>query len=387
MTRLAILASHPVQYYAPLFRALAKRLDLTVFYAHDANANDQARAGFGIGFEWDVDLLSGYKHSFLVNVAHNPGLDRFGGVDTPEIRTRLQEGRFDVLLVMGWYQKSFIQGLIAAKRLGVPVMVRGDSHLDTPRNFLKVFAKRIVYPLFLRSFDAALVVGKRNRTYWEHYGYPKNRIFEAPHCVDNAFFAGRATPEERKSLRESLGVKPETKLALLAGKLIPLKRPFDVIDAIAINRATGYNLELLIAGSGPLEDEVRERGKQKGVPIHFLGFYNQTEMPQAYAAADTLVMCSESETWGLVVNEALASGTPAIIADSVGCAPDLADLFGCNAVFQMGNVSELAEKLSKFVQSPPSSTTIRDAADAFDLERVADKIAYAVRALDLHNIH
>ena len=98
MTRLAILASHPVQYYAPLFRELAQRLDLTVFYAHSATDMDQARAGFGVGFSWDVDLLSGYEHVFLDNVARNPGLGRFSGVDTPEIGHRLREGRFDALL-------------------------------------------------------------------------------------------------------------------------------------------------------------------------------------------------------------------------------------------------------------------------------------------------
>ena len=67
--RLAVLASHPVQYYAPMFQELARRLELEVFYAHQATPDQQAAAGFGQAFEWDVDLLSGYRHTFLKNVA------------------------------------------------------------------------------------------------------------------------------------------------------------------------------------------------------------------------------------------------------------------------------------------------------------------------------
>ena len=106
---LAIIASHPIQYHAPLFRELARRLDLTVFYAHRASPMDQARAGFGVGFDWDVDLLSGYEHVFLRNAAKRPGLDRFRSCDTPQIAARLAEGRFDAVLVMGWQLKAYFR--------------------------------------------------------------------------------------------------------------------------------------------------------------------------------------------------------------------------------------------------------------------------------------
>lgn len=382
MTRLAILASHPVQYYAPLFRALAQRLDLTVFYAHDATAQDQARAGFGVGFNWDVDLLSGYEHVFLANVARNPRLDRFSGVDTPEIGQRLREGRFDVLLLKGWYLKSLIQGLFAAKRLGIPVMVRGDSHLDTPRSALKIAAKRILYPFFLRWFDAALVVGKRNRAYWEHYGYPNERIFDAPHCVDNIFFAARAMAPARALLRERLGIAPEAKVVLFAGRLVSFKRPVDVIEAAALVRENGMKVQVLVAGTGALESALRELARDLNVPLHMLGFCNQSEMPGAYAAADVLVLPSGgNETWGLVVNEALASGTPTLVSDAIGCAPDLAEVLGPQAVFRLGDVIDLSEKLRTILLTPPNRDVIATAAEAFDPKIVACQIASAVDAI------
>ncbi len=382
MTRLAILASHPVQYYAPLFRALARRADLTVFYAHAATEQDQARAGFGVGFGWDVDLLSGYDHVFLTNVARNRGLGQFGGVDTPEIGSRLREGQFDVLLLMGWYLKCFIQGLIAAKRLGVPVMVRGDSHLDTPRSTVKVAAKRALYPCFLRQFDAALVVGKRNRAYWEHYGYPTERMFDAPHCVDNTFFAAHATPKARAALRERVGIAPEAKVVLFAGKLVPFKRPLDVIEAVARVREHGVKAEVLVAGAGTLETELRRLARDINVPLHMLGFQNQTEMPAAYSAADALALPSDGrETWGLVVNEALASKTPAVVSDAVGCSPDLAELLGPGAVFRLGDVVDLAEKLRTALLTPLARESVASAAEAFDLEVVARRIASAAEVL------
>src|SRR5215472_11252250 len=130
---LAVVASHPIQYHAPLFRELAGRLDLTVFYAHRATPDDQSKAGFGVGFDWDINLLSGYEHFFLSNLARRPGLDRFGGCDTPEIATRLAEGQFNAVLVLGWHLKTYLQAAFAAKRLGLPLLARGDSQLATPR--------------------------------------------------------------------------------------------------------------------------------------------------------------------------------------------------------------------------------------------------------------
>lgn len=382
MTRLAILASHPVQYYAPLFREIAKRLDLTVFYAHDATAQDQANAGFGVDFAWDVDLSSGYNHVFLNNVARDPGLGRFGGVDTPEIRQRLQGGQFDALLVMGWYLKSFIQGLIAAKRLNVPVMVRGDSHLDTPRNPLKIMAKRLIYPHFLRQFDVALVVGKRNRAYWEHYGYPKDQMFDAPHCVDNAFFTDRATKEARWKVRQRLGIAPNTKLVMFAGKLLPFKRPLDVVEAVAQVRKCIAEAEVLVAGAGALEPELLRRATDLNVPLHMLGFCNQKDMPAAYASADVLVLPSNGrETWGLVANEALASGTPVLVSDAVGCAPDLAEALGPGTVAELGNIHDLTTKLRCLLHAPPSSQAILSASNKFDLVAVAERIASVAASL------
>jgi glycosyltransferase involved in cell wall biosynthesis len=377
--RLAIVASHPVQYYAPLFRELARRIDLTVFFAHQASAEDQAAAGFGVGFAWDVDLLSGYASRFLRNTARRPGLQRFGGCDTPEIGARLREGRFDAVMMLGWRLKSDLQAGLAAKQLGLPLLVRGDSQMATPRSALKRLVKALAYPPLLRLADAALYVGERSRAYWAHYRYPPSRLVFSPHSIDAGWFAARATPAARSALRARLGIAAETQVALFAGKLAPFKRPLDLIEAAARRRRNGAPVTVLAAGAGELSVAMSEAARAAGVDYHPLGFRNQTEMPEAYAASDVLVLPSDArETWGLVANEALACGRPVVLSDEVGAAPDLAADGCAGRVFRGGDAADLADALHQVLTQPPSSRRIAAKSAAYSLARAADGVEEAL---------
>jgi glycosyltransferase involved in cell wall biosynthesis len=378
--RVAVVTSHPIQYYAPLFRALAQRLDLVVFFAHWATASDQAKAGFGVEFSWDVELLSGYAHEFLHNSATRPALDRFGGCDTPEIGERLRKGRFDVVLVQGWYLKSFIQAIVAAKCQGVPLIVRGDSHLKTRRSALKRTVKSVAYPAFFRLFDAVLHVGERSRAYWIAYGYPASRLFFAPHCVDTHWFAARATPQTRTKLRAQLGIAADAEVVLFAGKLVPFKRPLDIIAATGRLKEQGRNICVLVAGAGPLQNEMLTAARVAGLQIRMLGFCNQTAMPAVYAAADLLVLPSDGrETWGLVANEALACGRPVVLSDAVGSAIDLAADGSAGRIFPVSNIEALANAIRKLLDKPPCSEAIAAKSAAYSLERAAEGILCAAK--------
>ncbi len=382
--RLAILASHPIQYQAPIFRELARRMDVTVFFAHQASQTDQANAGFGIGFEWDIDLLTGYQHSFLKNVAIRPGLDHFAGCDTPAIARQLAGASFDALLVMGWHLKTFWQGIWAAKRAGIPVMVRGDSQLATPRSKLKKMGKAVVYPIALRVFDAALYVGERSRLYWAHYGYPAGRLVFSPHCIDNDWFAERATRETGLALRAQYGIAPEAKVVLFAGKLLPMKRPLDLLAAANVINASMPGLTVLVAGSGELGDSMASMAQEGNVKLVQMGFCNQTKMPAAYAAADVLVLPSDSrETWGLVTNEALACGCPVIVSDACGCASDLAGDGIAGRVFPAGDVSALAVAMAAVLETPPALTAITGKASKYSIDAAATGICNGVELVSV----
>ncbi|MCU1625047.1 MAG: glycosyltransferase [Frankiales bacterium] len=380
--RLAIVTSHPIQYYGPLFRELARRLEVEVFFAHKATPAQQAAAGFGAAFEWDVDLTSGYPHRFLANVARDPGVHRFAGCDTPEIGAHLRSGGFDALLVFGWHLKSSVQAILAAKRLGIPVMVRGDSQIETPRSLPKRLVKSLGYPLLLRVFNAALYVGRRSRAYYAHYRYPAERLFFSPHCVDTEWFASRATPQARDSVRTGLGIAPTTAVVLFAGKLLPFKRPLDVAEAIGRLRSAGQDVQMMVAGSGPLQAELEARCAALEVPLHLLGFRNQTEMPPAYAAADALMLPSDGrETWGLVCNEAIACGTPIVVCEAIGCAQDLAVEGRAGRAFPLGDIAAAAEALGQTLREPPSREALRAVSRAHGLAAAADGIMAALGAL------
>jgi glycosyltransferase involved in cell wall biosynthesis len=354
MRRVAIVASHPIQYQAPWFRALAERTDLTVFFCHRQDANGQARAGFDVPFDWDVPLVDGYRHHWLSNVASEPGVDRFGGCDTPELSERLAGGNFDVCIVCGWYLKSYLQAIRAARRLGLPVLVRGDSQLTTARNRITRIAKVLPYRWLLARIDAHLYVGRRNHEYLQHYGVRPERLFFAPHFVDNDRFSSEAARArqsgEAQRLRAAWGASESTSVFLFAGKFLPRKRVGDFIDAVLSLGRAGQNVTGVIVGSGPEEPALRARAAGND-HIRFDGFQNQSQMPARYAAADCLVLPSDaSETWGLVVNEAMAAGLPAVVSDAVGCGPDLIDHGQTGFVFPVGDVSALVSRLGDIRQ-------------------------------------
>jgi len=345
---LGILLSHPIQYYAEWFRGLAQHVDLDVFFAHRQTPEQQGQAGFGLPISWDSDLLSGYRHTFLQNRASLPSPDRFAGCDTPEIAFRIRMGSFDGFLVPGWYLKSFRQAIRACRTHSVPIFVRGDSHLGTPRSRLKRWLKRFTHPALLRKFDAFFYVGKRNAEYLRYYGANMSRMFFVPHFVDNRWFATRATEASTQinAQHKAWAADNDTLVALFVGKFLPIKRPADLLQGIALLNNSGRKGIAVFAGSGPLEPALRKEADRLRVPAYFEGFKNQSELPKYYASADVLVLPSESETWGLVVNEAMACGLPAIVSDTVGCGPDLIDEGETGFSFCKGNAIHLAQRLS-----------------------------------------
>jgi glycosyltransferase involved in cell wall biosynthesis len=354
--RLAILDSHPIQYHAPWYRELSRLCDLEVLYAHRQSSAGQARAGYGVAFDWDVDISSGYAGRFLTNVAKDPGVHHFAGCDTPELMQLVRAKRYDALIATGWYLKSYWQGVAACKLSRVPVLVRGDSQLATQRSGVKRAAKELIYPALLRAFDGYLSVGARNRAYLEHYRVPGARIFGVPHSVDTARFRGghRLENEARATLRLELGAAgEEMRLALHVGRLVESKRSLDLIEAIGQMPARARaRWVVACAGAGPLEGALKDRARALSVPLTMLGFVNQSELPSLYAAADVLALTSDAaETWGLVVNEAMAAGLPAVVSQAAGCAADMIEpgltgfSYPCGDVIALGHALERAGDL------------------------------------------
>jgi len=392
---LGILATHPIQYYVPWYQALARHpeIQLRVFYCHRQTPQGQAEAGFGVCFDWDIPLFDGYAYQFLTNKSHHPNVYTFFGCDTPEIMRIISDNSFDAFIVQGWSMLSFWQAIIACWRTHTPVLVRGDSQLLTRRFFLKRVLKYLIYRWFIPRFDAYLVVGKRAKEYYLHYGAGQNKMFFVPHAVDNYFFASSRTTLElqRESLSRNWGIPKDALVFLFAGKLISKKRPDDFLRALGIAYKHIQGIFGLVVGDGPLRSKLQVLSQRFNLPVTFTGFLNQKDMPKAYTVSDILVLPSDGrETWGLVVNEAFASGLPAITSDKVGCVSDLIIPGETGEVFPCGDIKKLAKIFidiaSRRGHLPEMGRLARRRIENYSVANAVEGVLTAIRAV-INNKH
>ncbi len=385
MTRLAVFATHPIQYQVSWFQRLAREAGLLVRVFYGMLPDDQQQGvGFGERFQWDIPLLGGYEWEVLENLASSPSLDRFGGCRVRGLGKRLRDWRPDVALITGWHSLYLMQALLFCKWLRVPILVRGDSNVFAPRPGWKRLGHRMLF----RLYDGFLAVGKANRQLYIASGIAENRIFFCPHFVDNECFARRAGEfrQERYVLRRRWGIPKDAFCFLFAGKLTPKKRIQDFLRALSIAGRDHTRAYGVVVGAGEGMETARILADKERIPVSFVGFLNQSDMPSAYAVADCLVLPSdEGETWGLVVNEAMACGLPAIVSDRVGCGPDLLAEGQTGASYPCGDVSRLAQLMGKGCSVPEEMMRMGERAkalvkDEFCVERAVQGLLEALRA-------
>ncbi|MFI5177450.1 MAG: glycosyltransferase family 4 protein [Vicinamibacterales bacterium] len=370
--RLTIVETHPVQYNAPWFRYVTKHcpeLDLTVVYASRPTAEQQA-IGFGQAFEWDLPLLQGYA-SRVVRESR-PGdsftSDSFTGLDVPEIGDAVLDTKPDVVMVAGWHSITQVRAIAACRRHRIPLLYRGDTHLGVGPSGLRRPLWRMKTWALLHRYSAYLAVGSRSRQYLRAHRVPPTRIYSSPHSVDNEFFANIAanhlTDAGRADARRAYGFEPGDFVVMFVGKLAGRKRLPDALEAVA---RLGPSAALLVVGNGGHVAERRADAARCGTRASWAGFLNQRDMGRAYAAADCLVLPSQSESWGLVVNEAMATGLPAVVSDATGCAPDLITPGETGETFPCGDVDQLVAALDR-VRTCGGRTTMADACRARSAE-------------------
>jgi len=390
--RLLIVGSHPVQYHTPLFRRLAADPDLAseVLYLSLPDASTQG-LGFGLAFTWDLPLLEGHRWR-QADSGRGRGITHgYGGVwllhPLGELGWGEERQRPDAILLTGWHFLGMLQLHIAARLLGIPILLRMDSNGARPRPWL---LERI-YRMLFAGVALGLPVGEANARWYRAHGIGDGRLIRSPHYVDNARFLHQATEERarRSSLRQGWGI-PETAFCFLfAGKLQAKKRPLDLLEALTalIQRPDlpAAGVHLLIVGSGELEPLCRERSAARNLPVSFTGFLNQSQIAAAYAVSDCLVLPSDhGETWGLVVNEAMACGLPAVVSDQVGCAEDLVLEGRTGFVVPCGDVPALVERMARLAGDPAEASRMGAAARErverdYTIEAAAAGIRQAVR--------
>jgi glycosyltransferase involved in cell wall biosynthesis len=350
--RVAIVASHPIQYQAPWFRALASSpgIEVEVLFVQQPDAQEQGR-GFGVAFQWDIPLLEGYPWQMVPKLRGKGGLSGFFSARIAHPLKVLRAMRPDVLLLTGWHVWPLVQMLVAAWWAGIPVIMRGESNALRTRPWLT----RAWHKVLLRGCAAFLPIGLTSRAFYARYRIASDKLFDTPYFVDNSRFARSAAEAlpRREELRARWSIPAGAVCYCYAGKLESKKRILDLLEALRIAVVQSQRLHLLVVGSGELMDQARAAAAKHNLPVTFAGFLNQSEIPAAYVAADCLVLASDyGETWGLVVNEAMACGRPAIVSDRVGCAADLITPGVTGDIFPFGDCGALAQKLIDLAANP-----------------------------------
>jgi glycosyltransferase involved in cell wall biosynthesis len=386
--RLAIVASHPVQYYAPWFRELATACPcVRVFYLWDGGSAPRHDPGFGQAIQWDLDLLSGYEHEFVANTSRHPGTARPDGLDNPSLSGRLRAWRPDAVLVFGYGWKSLLR--LALTWRFCPLILRGDTHLigrDSPSGWRQRFRQRLM-PVLLGRYRGFASVGAAHTRFLIKNGVLRKQIFHVPHCVDNSrwFEQTNKAAANTDALRERLGIVRGQRVIVFAGKFESKKRPDLLIEAFA--RAARPKTTLLMVGAGPLEPSLRKQSEGMA-NVRFLPFQNQQSLPSIFAVADFLVLPSEGpeETWGLVVNEAMAAGLPCIVSDHVGCREDLVIEGVTGWSFPHGDTGALASKLNLACDTvaergPELRAAVRDHIARYDYASATSALLAALAAV------
>jgi glycosyltransferase involved in cell wall biosynthesis len=349
MKRLAIVITHPIQYYAPVFTLLQKRghLNLRVFYTlGDAGAN-LYDPGFKKSISWDIPLLDGYAYEWVTNTSTEPGSHHGKGIINPDLNKRIAAYHPDAILIFGWAYHGHFKAMRYFKGK-IPVWFRGDSTLlDQAVPFKE--AARWLWLRWVYSFvDHAFYVGKNNKKYFERYGLNQDQLSFAPHAIDNDRFAMDRSAEV-KALRTRLNIADEQTLILFTGKFEDKKAPGLLVEAI--DRLALQQVYLLLTGSGKLEYRLKQQAANSKY-IRFIDFQNQSYMPVIYQACDLFCLPSSGpgETWGLAVNEAMAAGKPVLVSDKVGCAADLVSADN-GATFPARNLEALSRQIKKLVSN------------------------------------
>jgi glycosyltransferase involved in cell wall biosynthesis len=382
--RLAIVTSHPIQYNAPWFRLLGKSSAIHpgVFYTWEQSAaGPKYDPDFKERIEWDIPLLEGYEYHFVKNKSSDPGTHHFRGLVNPTLNAEIAAWRPDAILIYGWSFDSHLKCLRHFHRK-LPILFRGDSTLLDERPGFRRQLRRWFLKWVYGHIDYALYVGANNKAYFLKHGLREAQLVYAPHAIDNNRFEepDKHYRELASGWRCRLGIAEDDLVLLFAGKLEPKKDPFFLLEIAKM--VPDPRLKIIIAGAGMLEARLREAASSDS-RIHFIGFQNQQQMPVVYRLGDVYILPSKGpgETWGLGVNEAMASGCAIMMSEKAGGSTDLVEE-EVNGIRFDPDPAGGAEKCSRWVRRLLNDPTLlaemkkasRRRIDAFSYQQLMDAL-------------
>jgi glycosyltransferase involved in cell wall biosynthesis len=350
------ITTHPIQYNAPLFSYLSRfsNYRIKVFYTLGKNKNESIDNGFGVIENWNIDLLSGYDSEFIENTSSRPSSNTFWGIKNPTLLNRIRFYKPDFIIVFGWRHYSHFSVLHYYHKK-IPIIFRGDSTtLDDSLAFpFRSFFRYAFLKMIYSKVDYVLSPGSASDAYFIKSGIQDANIIRAVHAVDNFRFSQFSQDDEQllDALKDKLAITTHNIVFLFAGKFIAKKNPLFLIKAFSQIAIQQQNVRLVIVGNGILESLMRQQINNLvdsiKCRIHLFPFQDQQSIKVFYRLANLYILPSKGpgETWGLSVNEALASGTPVLVSSQCGCAQDIIQ-DGINGyTFKSENIHDLEAKM------------------------------------------
>jgi len=386
--RVAIVASHVIQYQDPFFRLLAAEpdIDLTVLYCSPAGAEVYRDADMKTTLRWDIEMLSGYRYAVLRNFGFGEGYTR---LINPGIVPALLRRRYDmVLFMLGWGSVTAMLGILACRAARIPFFLYGDSSFPPPE---ETIARRIRAGFLRTLFGVTtgfMVSGALNADYYRHYGADAQRFFLLPWAVDNERFAAAClfAPGDAAAMRDRLGIARDAVVFVFSAKLVERKDPMTLLRAFDGMRHRS-RAALLFLGDGVLREPLETFASDRGLDaVRFAGFVNQTDLPKYYGLSDVFVLPSTYEPRGAVINEAMACGLPVIVTNRCGSIGDIV-LDGDNAfVYPAGDAEALARSMDRLVEDDALRARMaqrsREVIERWSFARGVEGVKDALRWLD-----
>jgi glycosyltransferase involved in cell wall biosynthesis len=347
--RVAWVGGEPTPTRAPHLQALAARpeIDLSVVYATQTYQqrtwsvrHPEAQVLRG----WSLPTSRVLHHDYPIT----PGIWRFLG-----------DGAFDLVVIAGWAVFAAQAAIVWCRRHDVPYLLNTENHFREPRPRWVKLVKGLVLPRVVPQAAGMLVSGTLAREHALHYGARPNSVIVFPNTPDVPLYAAKADRlrSRREDVRSRLGVEPKEVIVLQVGRLIPVKGADVLISAIAeAGRHTSVSIRLVLTGEGPERMALERQALREGVPLTLTGQIEADDLVELYAAADIFCLLSRRETWGIVVNEAMACGLPLVLSSAVGASGDLLESDRNGMLVAPGDIGGTADAVLRLAESESRRT-------------------------------
>jgi glycosyltransferase involved in cell wall biosynthesis len=356
----AIVAPTTFHYQAPLFRSLAAhpRIDLIVYVCSDeAISGQEVLRTYKTEERWGVEdeMLDGYNHKFLRNYAFNGSYLKWPfGLVNLGIISEIKKSRPDVVILMAWTNPTWYLAILACLICRIPYLYMTDANIQPERarpRWKRVLKRILLRYLVFQKASGFLSAGTSNNEFYRYYGVPDEKLvpFAFSWGYDRLLYKSAELTVRKKELRMEMGIPEDEFVLMYCGRLSKEKGTSLLLDAF--RRANPEKTTLLFVGDGDLRESLETYVHEHHMgSVRFCGFQNRVEIPKVYTVADGLVLPSFSETWGIVVNEAMCFSLPLIVSDQVGSTTDMLKEGYNGFLFPSGDAGALAESILKMTR-------------------------------------